>query len=392
MHSDIFPALSEKTPDRHRPVDADARLRFDAAACLPVRYPDQTCDLCVPACPVAAIAFDEDEGMPSPVGDCLGCGQCAAACPTAALQVDGFALPATVPTAGNEIHVDCWRVPLTESPAGALRVPCLAGIGVGWLLALFDRATTPEERPIRLLDRGGCNSCAVGPGIANLQTVLDETRALLSACGVSANALPAQTEWPSRQALTPVIPTSAGAQPLSRRGFFRGLMGGVVRSADEIRHSHLPAQPISLRESVQPIERMRVVTALSHIAMRHGRPVPAQALPQVSLAGCAAHGVCVGVCPTGALRRIEDGNAAELHFHAALCIACGQCAQRCPEQAMRFSPSGGTAVTEILARWESRDCALCGEPFFGADSDTCPTCSKHQQLFHGMAALHRLPA
>ncbi|MDP3037466.1 MAG: 4Fe-4S dicluster domain-containing protein, partial [Rhodocyclaceae bacterium] len=111
--------------------------------------------------------------------------------------------------------------------------------------------------------------------------------------------------------------------------------------------------------------------------------------PQLSLAACSAHGICASVCPTDALRWHEEGAAAELRFHAALCIACGQCARLCPDRAIHFSPSGGTAVVEVLARWQARECAACGETFFGADDTTCPGCSKHQQLFQGVAALFR---
>lgn len=389
MRTDIFLSSTENHHDSHRRWGADTRVRFNPAACLPVRYPGQECGLCVPACPASAISMDAD--APRLQGDCLGCGQCAVACPTSALSVDGFALPAALDSLDGTLHIDCWRVPFAVSPRGALRVPCLAGIGVGWLLALFDLAGTEKERPIqrtiRLLDRGACAACPAGAGMDNLRAALDEARTLLDACGIDAALLPRIQSLPAKGRLAPAIPTLAAEIRMDRRGFFRGLMGSVAKGVEQIASIQTGADaPIVLRGSADPIERMRSVTALASIAARHGMGIPAQALPQLSLAACDASGVCASTCPTGALTYSTTDTLAELTFMAARCIACGQCARLCPEQAIRVSPSGGTVIVEVLARWSAHECLVCGESFFGADSNACPACTKSQQLYQGMAA------
>ncbi|CAA7616370.1 4Fe-4S binding protein [Magnetospirillum sp. SS-4] len=362
--------------------ESRSRLRVEAASCLSVRYPGHECGLCENACPVAAVKLEE--GRPVAGGECLGCGQCAARCPTSALSAGGFSLPSCPPTDAVTVFIDCWRVAVPDSPHGAIRVPCLAGLGAGWLLALFDAI---GERPICLLDRGGCLDCPAGPGMASLRDTLDEIRALLEECGITGETVPKHVVRPARHPLAPAIPTSADAMPLGRRGFFRDLLGGAVRIAAETSQDHRPTPPLSLRQPVQPIDRMRIVTSLTRIAARHGRRVPPQALPQLSLAECDARGLCAGLCPTGALRRIGDGNGAELRFHAALCVSCGQCARACPDRAIAFSPFGGQAVVEVLGRWAARDCAACGAAFFGAGGDLCPDCVKETNLQHGMTAL-----
>lgn len=379
-------------PDRHRPFVVDGRLRFDAAACLPARYPDCACGLCVEACPVGALEL-ADQLPVANAEQCIGCGRCAVVCPTAALDTDGFAVPAKIAADAGVLYLDCWRVPLPETPANALRVPCFGGLGTGWLLALFDRADESRERPIRVLDRGGCATCPAGPGIADFHAALEETRGLLSACGVAAAVLPAPTFQPARQPLTPAIPTSASAVPMGRRGFLRSLVGGAARTIDAAKTSAMPAAAIVLRREVLPVDNLRVASALANIARRRSRPAPARALPQLTAADCAAHGVCARVCPTGALQRHEltdgaaDGAGAELRFNAVLCIACGQCARVCPDRALRLSPEGGQAGSATLIRWTARDCARCGETFYGATGDTCPACRKEQDLFEGAAAL-----
>jgi ferredoxin len=356
----------------------------NVAACLSARYPGYDCGLCVSACPVAAITLEG--GKPVPREECLGCGQCATACPSSALAVDGFALPSQSPGDAAANHIDCWRVAASESPRGALRVPCLAGIGTGWLLALFDRT---GERPIRLLDRGGCATCPVGGGMVSLRATVMEARTLLTECGVAADALPELVVRPGRQPLAPAIPASSEVVPKGRRGFFRDLIGAASRAAVEVRGSSMPEGPTSFRQPILPVERMRTVTALTRITARHGRPVPARALPQLSLAECGAHGLCAGICPTGALHQHEGEGALALGFHGALCISCGQCARACPDQAITLSPFGGRAVSDVLARWTARECPACGNTFFGGADGLCRGCAKEVTLQHGMAVLFR---
>lgn len=392
MHADIVfsaPHPDDRTGEapNHALLGMIGRLRFAAASCLSVRFPGCECGLCVAACPIGAIG--QEAGAPNLRGDCIGCGQCSAACPTAALQTDGFALPGECPTDAETLFIDCWRVPLAESPRGAWRVPCFGGITTGWLLALFDLMAAQDERPIHLLDRGGCATCPAGSGLSACHAAIEETRALLTACGVPPAVLPRATFRPARLALAPAIPTAASALTMDRRGFFRGLMGGVARTADELKSATAPAAPITLRHDTVPIERMRIVTALARISARHGRTVPVRVLPQLSVADCDAHGVCARVCPTGALQRREDGGMAELRFFAALCVTCGQCARSCPDRAIRLLSEGGQPDFDVLVSWQAQECEVCGEMFFGAGGETCPTCSRQAGLQQGLAALFR---
>lgn len=353
------------------------------ASCLPVRFPGYECGLCSTACPVRAI--EHAQGIPHLMGDCLGCGQCATACPSGALGVEGFALPASLDAESAELFVDCWRVPFEASPEGALRVPCTGGISLGWLLALCERA---GDRPVHILDRGHCSNCTAGAGVATLRATLTEARTLLFQSGVDIDALPSISFSPVNVVLLGDIPESAGEVRMGRRSFFRGLIGGVARSADHVAAARkLDEDPIVLREVAQPLDRLRAITALTAIARRHGREIPRQALPLLSLGECSAHGTCAKVCPTGALQRDESGGVAELKFYAARCIACGQCARTCPDHAIRVQASGGNTAFEVLARWEARHCTSCEETFFGPGGITCPACQKSQQLLQGVAAL-----
>lgn len=363
---------------------AGARIEFDAASCLAVRFDGYACDLCASACPVKAIGRAGE--IPSLQGECIGCGQCAVQCPSGALRTEGFGLPAQIDSAAAEICIDCWCVPFDASPEGSLRVPCTGGIGLGWLLALCEKA---GDRPVHILDRGRCGECPAGAGVTGLRATLTEARTLLFQSGVPMEVLPSITFSPTKATLSRTIPLSANEVRMGRRSFFRGLMGGIARGADQVAALRRPVEddPIVLRQTAQSVDRLRAVTALTTIATRHGRDVPGQALPQLSVGDCSAHGICARVCPTGALVREESDDSAELQFFAARCIACGQCAATCPDKAIRVAPTGGNAAYEVLARWAARTCRECEQTFFGAGGDTCPACAKNQQLMQGVAAL-----
>jgi ferredoxin len=378
MFTNYTSSLPTTKPPSYRRLGEGARVRLDASACLSVRYPDTDCCLCASACPTSVLTAEH--GTPELTGDCLGCGLCSTACPTSALQTDGFTSAPDISAGAGTIIVDCWRVPLNETERGTVRVPCLGGITCGWLLDLFNRG---DERPIRLLDRGGCSTCPAGVGLAVAKATVAEVSELLTDSGVAAANLPKVITRHGRISLAPPIPSVAGAQAIGRRGFFRDFAGSAIRTIRET--DELASTKLSFRQAIPPVERMRVVTALASIATHHDRKVPSRALPQASLSSCAAHGICAGVCPTGALHRTVDG--IELRFLSALCIGCGNCVRACPERSIRIAPSGGEIAIKVLACWTEQECESCGRSFVGTGGDLCPNCTKETDVKRGMAAL-----
>jgi ferredoxin len=384
--------------DRHRPLLPGARVRLDAASCLPERFPANTCELCVEACPLALL--EARGGAPRLVyaaatqaDACIGCGQCAAVCPSGALHVDGFALPVELPDEA-ELLVDCWRLPVAESPVGTLRVPCLGGLSAGWLLSLFNQS---GERPIRLLERGHCGDCPAGAGIKSLLASITETRMLLFECSVDMSQMPMLAWRPCHTPLLPAIPESTAEVPLPRRGFFRSLLGESLKAVEAARPAS-DSSPITLRSPMQPLQRLRLATALNGIARRHDRQLPTRILPHLSLGACDANGVCAAVCPTGALQKITPAaGQAELRFESMRCIACNQCARVCPERSLRLDMQGGEAAVVVLAKWQQCECTRCGADFSdpaasaepASAASLCSTCRKTEALSRGVAAFLR---
>lgn len=393
----VNPSPSASAEDSHRQIKPGARVRLDAGVCLPERFPSNECGMCISACPLGILASEGGapaltDGAAMQADACIGCGQCAAVCPTGALHVDGFVVPKEIP-GGEEVMVDCWRVPVDDSPPGALRVPCLGGLSAGWLLSVFDQS---GERPLRLLDRAQCDECPAGQGIKTLLGVITETRMMLFEAGVTMDFMPMLVYRPTTLPLLPSIPEQSAVTPITRRSFFRALLGESVRTVDDLR-APVVREPGNLRTPTQPLERLRVSAALERIARRHDREVPRRALPSLTMADCSAHGVCAAVCPTGALQRQStDGGAVEMQFNAGRCIACGQCARTCPDKAIRIDAEGGSAGMVVLHTWPLRDCAECGDeyPDISAGSSSsalCPACRRAQDFSMGVAAFLRAP-
>jgi NAD-dependent dihydropyrimidine dehydrogenase PreA subunit len=66
-------------------------------------------------------------------------------------------------------------------------------------------------------------------------------------------------------------------------------------------------------------------------------------LPAINLEKCQGQGMCVPVCPFGALSW-KDGNQKQPVVDTNLCMGCGNCAYICPEKAIVMTPSADKGV------------------------------------------------
>jgi ferredoxin len=381
------PALERASDDRRPPDPSRAGfgLAYQPERCLPSRFPQIECRRCATACPTGALV-PTAQG-PQLAAGCVDCGQCVTACPTEALSVPGFAPPHLTAldarghlsnqTPPAPVAIDCWRVPVSMSPAGALRVPCLGGLSVPWLLALV--AGTAGRR-IELLDRGFCAHCPAGGPEHPVRGVLAETQGLLDAMEVTAARWPMLVDRP----LSPGAMQPDPGEPLlegrvSRRGLFAGLLGAAPEPGSTA--GRLP-EPVAVRHAPPaPVgsPRRRLFAALTRLAPGH--PAPSRLFPRLQgSAGCADHEVCASACPTGALSSYRDGGDRGIAFDAAACTACGVCVQLCPGQALSLNPSGGGAPRrERLTRFATRPCAQCGADHLGEDA-LCPACQRDREF------------
>lgn len=366
---------------------APLRIRWDA--CLPSRYAALDCQRCVDTCPTQALRLTAKG--PELGGECLACGRCVPVCPTEALEVPGFA-PVPTPRTANQwpLAIDCWRVPVPESPRGAWRVPCLGGLSSADLVELT-ACLTPDQGPV-LLERGFCARCPAGDpteagsGGFPAQVVLREVEELLGALGLAPMA------WPRR--LEMLIPLDRMREPgtplleerVSRRGLFTGRSGAApsaVRTGAASASTSAKSETPGATTTDRPSRRQRLLAALTALA-GPGVPLPNRLYPQLQAsAACAGHGVCISVCPTGALQGYSDGQGRGLRFEPAACTACNLCTRLCPEQALRLASAADQDATAAqprrLTRHQTRLCEECGAEHLAADV-LCPACRADQDF------------
>jgi ferredoxin len=366
-------------------LHATSSLGLRRAHCLSAQFPYLSCQCCVDSCP-AKVLHRTDHQLQLDAG-CLNCGRCAAVCPTGALSLPGLNAALAPGTSDRTLYVDCWKVPRSESPADAVRVPCVGAVSVGQWLAL-----AAGGRVVMALDRGWCERCSAGGSIHPAQASLTEARVLLSETGVSQEAMPRLMRrllpaWRMPRA----IPAARAERHINRRRFFAGLAGELAEAATAYRGaSDSGPTPTPTRATrpgqVRALERERRLAALALLARRRGTRLSPRLFPQIEIsARCCDHHVCASLCPTGALAVYEDGGVSGVRFDAFACMACGACERACPEQALRLLAEGHGAVPTaavVLTRHERRECYDCGASFSAvAEEPYCPSCRKSRGAF-----------
>jgi ferredoxin len=92
-----------------------------------------------------------------------------------------------------------------------------------------------------------------------------------------------------------------------------------------------------------------------------GKRVRVPSLPRPD--DCTLCGFCVQVCPTHALKVLEDAKNSSLVLEKAECIHCGKCERICEFHALKMSlPSASDARTQTLRQSLQVQCQNCGQP------------------------------
>lgn len=385
--------MSNTSDSRHasvtfRSLGAGGLVLLCADACLDLRPARLPCSKCQDACPVSALSFTADGAMLA--DQCIGCGRCAVACPASALAVSGFDLGSAKRQAQR---TECRRVPEQLSERAAI-VPCVGGISAELLLEL----TAQGQEPCQFVDRGWCGTCAAGNGRAGtIFDAFEEVARMLSALGVPADRQPKVVREHIPVKFARPVAAAADDSRVSRRGFLGAFMRKAVETAER---STAPQVQLSAdRGGCKPspvikARQERVAANLRQLAAMQGRVVSAAMFPHLEIAGHCDHtGLCAAICPTGALRRYDEGssNAAGLEFEADTCIGCGLCASQCPHQAIRLLPAGNAGDSALpgatkLTRYGKRVCPRCTTEFLsvGPAGSQCPRCEVDLNLARSM--------
>jgi ferredoxin len=338
---------------------ADVTPSYTAPHCLSVR--GTGCHVCADVCPHEAITIQRTVKI-DPI-DCTGCGLCVAACPSHAL----------VPRdrAPTERALRCSQV-----PGEGTSVVCLARLEATDLVRMAASGARVT------LARSDCSACDVGgPAVpAAVDRNAAEAARLLALHG-------RELELDVVEVDRFEIPVDR--RELSRRELLRGGWREVRRTSGTLLAPlERFADPDEAPEQGQPLpaEHRRRLRAIELAAPAPATLVPLR-LPEV-LDGCILCPACTRACPTNALRRVFDGDAAggaRLELEADRCVDCDACVVACPVDVVRMRDDVTWAEvvgpTRVVYRAE-RPSGPLGAVARAAPADAGPTATGSSDAAH----------
>jgi ferredoxin len=332
--------------------------------CLNTKKPfARACKLCIEICPHQAISeYRQLNGK-----QCTECGACMAVCPS-----DGFVDRMRDKLhdyllEGKDILLNCPRA----IPSG-FEIACLGMLNRdGWMLLML----LAEEKSVTIMT-GVCAEC--------------EDR---QACSTSVLAFKqVHTDWPDHAAIRiQVRPDIEGVEPETNEAIKSvaprvNLTGWKQKGRDKI-EAWLPSLAAEDTYTV-PKYRQWLIEALER--KKDGK-IPFHALLVAD--SCTNCGVCVAICPQGALQKQEERNpdqsaedpakeekivSLRLILEPQKCVQCGRCVEICRPLALSFglkSMSHRLLTGKILIHEGSpRYCCRCGKRIFD-NTDLCLACS-----------------
>jgi len=374
--------------------------------CKRVRFRQSECQVCVDICPTNAISLPFG---PELSDACINCGLCQIACPTETIEgihntdqmmLDLLGDQADTIINGHKLHVHCYQAEADN--AYSVAVNCLGNMTENALLAMAG-----SNVKTLMLTTGNCSGCRLCPGMELFKHAVT-TYANLSNM-IAQSAITIAIRESEKQNAPPSSST------VSRREFFRSLGTGmakqvakvVVNKEQQIRALLQTDDDATVQKRPSPRRQMlkALFTELLLVEPLLAEPLLAKPLAEqrndpveipagvdfpwkkmhVDVAHCVGCGVCVNVCPTGALvKEVHDLELMRTINHS-LCTNCDVCAEACPQDVIRFEQAYSlsdivTDTEEEVARVALNACVICGEIIPASEGAVCTTCQKRQML------------
>jgi ferredoxin len=355
--------------------------------CQRVRYRKSNCQRCLEICPENAISLDPG---PTLNNSCTECGLCYNACPSEVFQheiwTDAFLLNQaktyryqnrhSPPGEKKTLWVHCHRA--ENQNENCLALTCLgrltANIILGTAFLGFDEV---------VLTKGICSQCRFHQGEKLLAQAMMTSRILLESIGLVRFAIRIMEKEAKREAL------------LSRREIFSKLSHKVKNKAVALVHHREKAVREKLTGSraskagKRPSPQRELLAKLLNqqgfdqaVQVKYKPEFPWGKI-KIEEKKCAACGICVALCPTGAISEKLKNKLRLLCFNSSLCTNCSLCKAACPQKAIEFedhfflSDIVGDSAS-VVAAINLTSCRICGEMIAAATNKLCPTCRKRQ--------------
>lgn len=347
------------------------QMVYHSGNCLNTKKPfARACKLCIESCPHQAIS--EYRQLEAKL--CTECGACMAVCPS-----DGFVdrmmdkLHDYLMEA-NEVVLNC---PLAI-PIG-FEIPCLGILDRdGWMTLML----LAKEKPVTIIT-GVCAECEDRQACAaSVQTFKQVHVDWPEHATVRIQVRPDEKTMDSESKVGP----PATAVPRVE------MTGWRQRGLNKI-EEWLPNMAADETYSI-PKHRQWLLEVLEKTLEEK---IPFRALSTAD--SCTSCGVCVAICPQGALQKREEMSSGpedpakedkiasmRLILEPQKCVQCGRCVETCRLKALSFSSkllSHRLLTSKVLIHEGSpRYCSLCGKRIFD-NSELCLVCSTSGPASHG---------
>lgn len=353
-------------------IESDA-IAVHEERCISVRNRNADCLRCVEACTSGALSLRGNELVVEPER-CIGCGTCATACPTCAIELrnptdeelTAQLKRSIVATKGHPVIVCETALAAAgvanADAADACVVPCLGRIDESALVGLAAYRAFDAT-----LACGSCETCPHAPGGALAREVAASAKNLLAAFG-SSLSIEVMERVPER-----VLALRSGASArgrgrgrscevrdadggMGRREFFKSAKDASTRAAgaavaeglgaadsapEPVHVAYRKVGPDGTLSHFVPTRRVRLYNYLRHVG--DGRPVAdeveTRVIGAVSIDAekCSSCRMCAVFCPTGAIKKIDEGGVFGIVHRPSACMQCRLCERICPKQAITVS-------------------------------------------------------
>jgi len=351
--------------------------------CKRVNFRQSECHVCVDICPTKAISLPFGPVLSD---TCINCGLCQIACPTEVFEgidntdqmlLDLLQDQTDTIVNDNKFYVCCHQAEADN--AHSVAVNCLGNLTENALMAMAG-----VDVQTLIVTTGKCSSCQLHQGsklFKQAATIYASLSAMISRPAITIESRENQKSLQS-------------SSTRNRREFLRSLWTSVTNQAakvvvekeQQIREMLQTDDDITVRKRPSPRREMLKTLLVEQWHDTSDRPADVD-IPWnkmlVDVAQCAGCGVCVHVCPTGAL--VKEIHEMELmrSINYSLCTHCGVCVEACPQDVIRFEqPYSVDNIIkdsgEVVAKVTLNACLICGEVISVSEGDVCTTCQKRQ--------------
>jgi MinD superfamily P-loop ATPase len=323
--------------------------------CISLRNRNAGCTRCMDVCTSGALSYkDNTAAVDSAL--CIGCGTCATACPSSAIEILSLSdeeLTARIKAAivATEGHpaIACQVAVDTSLGEGVDEslvcvVPCLGRVDESILIG----AAAYKAKQVSLFCHD-CGHCAHAPAKAMIDEVIKSSGSILTAFGSPLTIVLSEDIHALASSCNNADTVEEG---LSRRDFFflvKHRSVSVVREATEYQagrspqSAELPAgtpfekvgRTGTLSQFV-PSRRVRIYNYLRQLGKPVTKQVDSRIVGSLVIAEdrCNACRMCAVFCPTGAIKKLDDGKNFGIAHWPCACMQCRLCESLCPKEAI----------------------------------------------------------